>query len=70
MNVQQISAHKILFIVNIKEKYANLRSVLNDWQRRHKTRIQLASMDDRMLRDIGVSRYEANIEAQKRFWEK
>lgn len=70
MNILNISEHKISFTINIKEKYANLRSVLNDWRRRHKTRIQLASMDDRMLRDIGVSRYEANQEAQKRFWEK
>lgn len=69
MNIQQLSAHKIFFTINVREKYSKLRSVLNDWHRRHKTRIQLASMDDRMLRDIGVSRYDANKEAQKRFWE-
>jgi uncharacterized protein YjiS (DUF1127 family) len=70
MNIQQIPAHKIFFIINIKENYSNLRTVLSEWHRRHKTRIQLADLDDRALQDIGISRYDARIEADKPFWEK
>jgi uncharacterized protein YjiS (DUF1127 family) len=38
------------------------------WQR-HRQRRELLDLDDRMLRDIGVSRDDARLEAQKRFWE-
>jgi uncharacterized protein YjiS (DUF1127 family) len=32
------------------------------------TKRELLEMDDRMLRDIGISRYEANDEARRWFW--
>lgn len=38
------------------------------WQRRHDDRLHLAAMDDRLLRDIGISREQAAAEAQKPFW--
>ena len=38
------------------------------WQRRHDDRLRLAAMDDRLLRDIGISREQAAAEAQKPFW--
>jgi uncharacterized protein YjiS (DUF1127 family) len=38
------------------------------WQR-HRQRRALLDLDDRLLRDIGVSRDDARLEAQKRFWE-
>ncbi|WP_432452276.1 MULTISPECIES: DUF1127 domain-containing protein [unclassified Agarivorans] len=37
---------------------------------RAKLRRQLASLPDYLLRDIGVSRRQANIEASKSFWKK
>jgi uncharacterized protein YjiS (DUF1127 family) len=37
------------------------------WQRRH-TRIYLTQLDDRMLKDIGITRVEACREAGKPFW--
>lgn len=36
---------------------------------RRRSRRMLARLDDRMLRDIGVSRNEARIEAAKPFWQ-
>ncbi|MCP3866526.1 MAG: DUF1127 domain-containing protein [Gammaproteobacteria bacterium] len=36
--------------------------------RRASQRRQLAAMDDRMLKDIGISRVEALDEAAKPFW--
>lgn len=38
------------------------------WQHRREQRRHLVSLDDRMLQDIGVSRVEAELEADKPFW--
>lgn len=38
------------------------------WQRRANQRHALASLDDRMLRDLGLSRSEAAWESRKPFW--
>lgn len=38
------------------------------WQERARQRRQLALMDDRLLRDIGVSRAEIARETEKPFW--
>jgi len=38
------------------------------WFLRGRARQQLRQLDDLTLRDIGVSRYDAEIEASKPFW--
>ncbi len=38
------------------------------WRQRQRQRRQLASMSDHLLKDIGVSRYDALQEANKPFW--
>jgi uncharacterized protein YjiS (DUF1127 family) len=38
------------------------------WQRRLRERRALAAMDDRGLRDVGLTRYDAHYEASKPFW--
>ena len=38
------------------------------WQRRIADRHSLMSMDDRLLKDIGISRADAEHEAEKPFW--
>ena len=38
------------------------------WQERASQRHQLASLDDTLLRDIGLSRSDAAREASKPFW--
>ena len=38
------------------------------WQERAAGRHQLAQMSDRDLKDMGISRAEANWEARKPFW--
>lgn len=38
------------------------------WWRRHVSRLELMEMDDRMLRDIGITRADALFEARKPFW--
>jgi uncharacterized protein YjiS (DUF1127 family) len=43
-------------------------ALLRTWWQRQRSRRELAQMDDRMLRDIGVSRSRALAEASKPFW--
>lgn len=38
------------------------------WTQRRKTRAHLSRLDDHMLRDIGLSPREADMEARKPFW--
>ncbi len=50
-------------------EWAVLVSLVRLWRLRAAQRRQLASLDDRLLKDIGVSRYEVNAELQKYFWQ-
>ncbi|HUT48704.1 MAG TPA: DUF1127 domain-containing protein [Alphaproteobacteria bacterium] len=45
-------------------------NILFAWQERSRGRYQLAQLDRRMLRDIGLSRVDALHEASKPFWRK
>ena len=38
------------------------------WARRRRQRLQLKDLDDHILRDIGISRAEADREMRKPFW--
>ncbi len=69
MKIIQLSTSKFYFNTNLQEKWKELRAKLSDWRVRHKTRAHLASLDNRALRDIGLSRYDAYKEAEKPFWE-
>jgi uncharacterized protein YjiS (DUF1127 family) len=43
-------------------------ALLDIWRRRLRDRRELALLDDRSLRDIGLTRYDALREARKPFW--
>ena len=45
-----------------------LVGVLDCWDQRQRTRRQLAKLNDSQLRDIGLSRGDAQLEAYKPFW--
>jgi uncharacterized protein YjiS (DUF1127 family) len=44
--------------------YATLR----EWRRRRNGRLELARLDERILRDIGLTRVDAESEINKPFW--
>ena len=44
------------------------RMLIAQWYARWSSRRQLASMDDRMLRDIGLGARERSREVRKPFW--
>ena len=43
-------------------------AVLREWRRRRNSRLELARLDERMLRDIGLTRVDAEYEMNKPFW--
>ncbi|MBL0390227.1 DUF1127 domain-containing protein [Ramlibacter monticola] len=43
-------------------------ATLREWHRRARTRRELAGFDDYLLRDLGVSRSQAQFESGKPFW--
>jgi uncharacterized protein YjiS (DUF1127 family) len=43
-------------------------AVLREWRRRKNGRLKLARLDERMLRDIGLTRVDADYEINKPFW--
>ena len=45
-----------------------VRAALREWRRRANGRLELARLDDRMLRDIGLTRFDAEYEINKPFW--
>ena len=47
---------------------APLVDLLSLWFARMRERRQLHALDDRMLKDIGLTRADVEYEVQKRFW--
>jgi uncharacterized protein YjiS (DUF1127 family) len=41
---------------------------MREWRRRSRERTQLATLDDRMLRDIGLTHADREFLANKPFW--
>jgi uncharacterized protein YjiS (DUF1127 family) len=48
--------------------WRRLLNALRLWQQRARGRQQLREFDDHMLRDIGITRLQAEAEATKPFW--
>jgi uncharacterized protein YjiS (DUF1127 family) len=48
--------------------WVRIASEIREWRRRSRDRRALAAMSDRSLRDIGLTRYDADWEASKPFW--
>lgn len=54
----------------VSERIVGGLDLLQGWQERAKQRRQLAALDDRMLRDIGVSTADVEQETWKWFWQR
>ena len=54
----------------LKATLSRIAATLHEWRRRRRDRAELATLDERMLRDIGVSRTEVLHEINKPFWRK
>lgn len=49
--------------------FSRLLLTLRSWAERSRQRRALAGLTDRALADIGITRYEAEREADRPFWE-
>jgi uncharacterized protein YjiS (DUF1127 family) len=47
---------------------ARVLATIREWRRRARDRAQLAGLDERMLRDIGLTRADAEFLINKPFW--
>ena len=45
-----------------------MRAALRKWRHRYNGRLELARLDERMLPDIGLTRFDAEYEINKPFW--
>jgi uncharacterized protein YjiS (DUF1127 family) len=53
----------------LQDGLIHLFDLMQNWGDRHRTRGHLYQMPDYMLRDIGVSRSEVEVEYNKPFWQ-
>jgi len=44
-------------------------ATLREWRRRAHDRAEIAKLDDRMLKDIGITRADAEFLSNKPFWQ-
>jgi uncharacterized protein YjiS (DUF1127 family) len=70
-NSRALSAQNSLwtrFVRNIESGFSTVVDSLLTWQRRHKDRMHLMALDDRLLHDIGISLADVEHEVSKPFW--
>lgn len=48
--------------------FSQLRSQIRGYRERRRSRRQLLTLDDRLLKDIGITRTQAQKEGRKSFW--
>lgn len=44
-------------------------ALVRQWWRRSRTRDGIAELDEHLLRDIGLTRFDAMVESRKHFWQ-
>ena len=54
--------------VEMTNPLERLLATVTAWQQRYELRRRLLEMEDRLLDDIGMSRAQARLEADKPFW--
>ena len=45
-------------------------AAVTQWERRRRSRINLGKLDDRLLRDVGLTRLQSEAETNRYFWMK
>jgi len=43
-------------------------ATVTQWERRRRSRVNLGKLDDRLLKDVGLTRHQADREAHRQFW--
>jgi uncharacterized protein YjiS (DUF1127 family) len=53
---------------SLRQALSRTLALLREWRRRSRDRAELARFDERMLRDIGITRGDVCRELNKPFW--
>lgn len=53
---------------SVRRLFVEWRGAIKEWRRRARSRRELAALCDRCLRDMRVTRYDADREVRKPFW--
>ena len=59
-------APKLPLLAVVAVRFASL---LVTWETRRRTRMHLLELDDHLLRDVGLTRAQAEAEAARSFWQ-
>jgi uncharacterized protein YjiS (DUF1127 family) len=54
--------------ITLRQALSRIFVMLREWRRRSRERAELARLDERMLRDIGITRGDVWDEINKPFW--
>ncbi|MEH6578042.1 MAG: DUF1127 domain-containing protein [Amphritea sp.] len=54
----------------MKNEQFRLRNILHSWRLNFSSRRQLLALDEKALKDIGISRADALEEGRKPFWKR
>jgi len=65
-----ISAKTFAVIERVEGFTTQTTDIVRTWVRRSNDRRMLVRMNDHMLNDIGITRFDVNVEAGKHFWQK
>jgi uncharacterized protein YjiS (DUF1127 family) len=65
-----IAAKTLAVIERVEGFSTRAVNVARTWVRRSNDRRMLVRMNERMLSDIGLTRFDVNVEADKYFWQK
>lgn len=58
------------FISKVEDIAASVKQTVAMWIKRSKQRQQFDQLSDRTLQDIGLTRYDVEVESGKFFWQK
>jgi uncharacterized protein YjiS (DUF1127 family) len=64
----QYSARRYNAVQALSDAGNHVLATLGEWRRRNREREELAALDDRMLKDIGLTRADAEFLSNKPFW--
>ena len=64
-----IAATTFAVIERIEGFATQTADIIRTWVRRSNDRRMLVKMNDRMLNDIGLTRFDVKVEADKYFWQ-
>ena len=65
-----ISGTAYNFITTVEGVVKTIKETIGTWTQRSQGRAELATLNDHLLEDIGLTRMEVNYEVGKYFWQK